>query len=68
MQGLETTGTYNAERKTFTMNSPGLTAAKWYVFIASFRSPRLFLLSLSSPVYMTTGGLEVLVDQPITVL
>jgi acyl-CoA oxidase len=29
VRGLETTGTYNPETKSFVMNSPGLTAAKW---------------------------------------
>ncbi|MCJ1272696.1 fatty-acyl coenzyme A oxidase [Puttea exsequens] len=31
VRGLETTATWNAEDKTFTLHSPGLTAAKWWI-------------------------------------
>lgn len=31
MQGLETTATYNAETKNFTIQSPGLSSAKWWI-------------------------------------
>lgn len=31
VQGLETTATYNPDRKTFTLQSPGLSSMKWWI-------------------------------------
>jgi acyl-CoA oxidase len=31
VQGLETTATYNPDRQTFTLQSPGLSSMKWWI-------------------------------------